>query len=131
MKIGRQIIISTIGYVLSFLFGFISIKILTTGLGASSYGIYSLIFSTIGIAVIFLTFGFDRYLFAKVPGEEKTKGFSFFTATYIFELIVASLVATLTIGGTGVLIVVSVILETVKQLESMLIMRSYEGFLKE
>ena len=40
-------------------------------------------------------------------------------------------VATLTIGGTGVLIVVSVILETVKQLESMLIMRSYEGFLKE
>lgn len=40
-------------------------------------------------------------------------------------------VATLTIGGTGVLIVVSVILETAKQLESMLIMRSYEGFLKE
>lgn len=40
-------------------------------------------------------------------------------------------VATLTIGGTGVLIVVSVILETTKQLESMLIMRSYEGFLKE
>jgi preprotein translocase subunit SecY len=40
-------------------------------------------------------------------------------------------VATLTIGGTGVLIVVSVILETAKQFEAMLIMRSYEGFLKE
>lgn len=39
-------------------------------------------------------------------------------------------VATLTIGGTGVLIVVSVILETAKQFESMLIMRNYEGFLK-
>ncbi len=34
------------------------------------------------------------------------------------------------VGGTGVLIVVSVVLETTKQLEAMLIMRSYEGFLK-
>jgi preprotein translocase subunit SecY len=33
-------------------------------------------------------------------------------------------------GGTGILIVVSVILETTKQLESMLVMRSYDGFLK-
>lgn len=32
-------------------------------------------------------------------------------------------------GGTGLLIVVSVVLETSKQLESQLIMRSYEGFL--
>jgi preprotein translocase subunit SecY len=39
-------------------------------------------------------------------------------------------IATLTIGGTGILIVVSVVLETVKSLESMMIMRSYEGFLK-
>jgi len=39
-------------------------------------------------------------------------------------------IATLTIGGTGILIVVSVVLETVKQLEAMMIMRSYEGFLK-
>jgi len=35
----------------------------------------------------------------------------------------------LTIGGTSILIVVSVVLETVKQLESQLLMRSYEGFL--
>lgn len=39
-------------------------------------------------------------------------------------------ITTLTIGGTGVLIVVSVVLETVKSLESMMVMRSYEGFLK-
>src|SRR4030043_244516 len=39
-------------------------------------------------------------------------------------------IATLTIGGTGILIVVSVILETTRQLEAMMTMRSYEGFLK-
>jgi preprotein translocase subunit SecY len=39
--------------------------------------------------------------------------------------------ATLLIGGTGVLIVVSVVLETVKSLEAQLVMRNYDGFLKE
>lgn len=39
-------------------------------------------------------------------------------------------ITTLTLGGTGILIVVSVILETSKQLEALLVMRSYEGFLK-
>ena len=39
-------------------------------------------------------------------------------------------VATLTIGGAGILIVVSVVLETMRQLESMLVMRDYEGFLE-
>lgn len=39
-------------------------------------------------------------------------------------------IANLTIGGTGILIVVSVVLETVKGIEAQLIMRSYEGFLK-
>ncbi len=37
----------------------------------------------------------------------------------------------LLIGGTGILIVVSVVLETVKQIEAQLVMRNYEGFLKE
>lgn len=37
---------------------------------------------------------------------------------------------TLTIGGTALLIVVSVVLETMKQIESQLTMREYEGFLK-
>lgn len=40
-------------------------------------------------------------------------------------------VTTLLVGGTGILIVVSVILETVKTLEAQLVMRNYEGFLKE
>ncbi len=39
-------------------------------------------------------------------------------------------ITTLTLGGTGILIVVSVVLETTKQLEAMLVMRSYEGFLE-
>ncbi|OGY18946.1 MAG: preprotein translocase subunit SecY [Candidatus Chisholmbacteria bacterium RIFCSPHIGHO2_12_FULL_49_9] len=39
-------------------------------------------------------------------------------------------IVTLSIGGAGILIVVSVILETTKQLEAMLVMRSYEGFLE-
>jgi len=39
-------------------------------------------------------------------------------------------VTTLTIGGAGILIVVSVVLETMRQLESMLVMRDYEGFLE-
>ena len=38
---------------------------------------------------------------------------------------------TFTIGGTSILIVVSVVLETVKQIEAQLVMRNYEGFLKK
>lgn len=38
--------------------------------------------------------------------------------------------ASLTLGGTGILIVVSVVLETMKQLESQMVMRDYEGFLE-
>jgi len=40
-------------------------------------------------------------------------------------------VTTMLVGGTGVLIVVSVVLETVKTLEAQLVMRNYEGFLKK
>ena len=39
-------------------------------------------------------------------------------------------ISTLIIGGTGTLIVVSVILDTAKQFESKLVERNYEGFLK-
>lgn len=39
-------------------------------------------------------------------------------------------ISTIAIGGTGLLIVVSVVVETAKQIESQLVMRSYEGFLK-
>lgn len=37
-------------------------------------------------------------------------------------------VTAMTIGGTAILIVVSVVLETMKQVESQLVMRDYEGF---
>ena len=37
-------------------------------------------------------------------------------------------VQTLALGGTGILIVVSVVLETIKTMEAQLVMRSYEGF---
>lgn len=37
-------------------------------------------------------------------------------------------ITTFTIGGTGILIVVSVVLETIRQIESQLVMRDYEGF---
>lgn len=39
-------------------------------------------------------------------------------------------IASLTIGGTSILIVVSVVLETVKSFEAQLLARNYEGFLK-
>lgn len=39
-------------------------------------------------------------------------------------------ISALAIGGTSILIVVSVVLETVKQIEAQLVMRNYEGFLK-
>ena len=34
------------------------------------------------------------------------------------------------LGGTGLLIVVSVIVETMKQIEAQLLMRNYEGFIR-
>jgi len=34
----------------------------------------------------------------------------------------------LTVGGTSILIVVAVVIETIKQIESQLVMRDYEGF---
>jgi preprotein translocase subunit SecY len=38
-------------------------------------------------------------------------------------------ISTLVVGGTGLLIIVSVVLESMKQLQAMLVMRHYEGFL--
>lgn len=42
----------------------------------------------------------------------------------------ATNIQNLVIGGTGILIVVSVILETIKSIEAQLVMRNYEGFNK-
>ena len=43
----------------------------------------------------------------------------------------ATNVQNLLLGGTGILIVVSVILETIKAIEAQLVMRNYEGFAKK
>ncbi|HSX19102.1 MAG TPA: preprotein translocase subunit SecY [Candidatus Saccharimonadales bacterium] len=40
-------------------------------------------------------------------------------------------ITTLLIGGTGLLIVVSVVLETTKQIESLIVMKDYDSFLKK
>jgi preprotein translocase subunit SecY len=40
-------------------------------------------------------------------------------------------VQTLLLGGTSILIVVSVVLETIKKIEANLVMRNYEGFLRK
>jgi preprotein translocase subunit SecY len=37
---------------------------------------------------------------------------------------------TLGLGGTSLLIVVSVVVETMKQIEAQLMMRNYEGFIR-
>jgi len=39
-------------------------------------------------------------------------------------------VSNLILGGTGILIVVSVVLETIKAVEAQLVMRNYEGYNK-
>lgn len=59
-------------------------------------------------------------------------GAIFLGAIAVLPLVVQGFtgLATLTIGGTALLIVVSVVLETMKQIESQMTMREYEGFLK-
>lgn len=59
-------------------------------------------------------------------------GSLFLGAVAVLPFIMQSLtgITTLVIGGTGLLIVVSVVLEAMKQLQSMLVMRHYEGFLR-
>ena len=47
---------------------------------------------------------------------------------YLFETLLG-VTALVTIGGSGLLIVVSVVLETLRQIESMLVTRNYERFL--
>lgn len=71
---------------------------------------------------VFLKFVLNRITLA---------GALFLGAIAILPLIVQGILGlrTLTIGGTALLIVVSVVLETMKQVESQLTMREYEGFI--
>jgi preprotein translocase subunit SecY len=59
---------------------------------------------------------------------EKKLGQNFLFNTQIIEKIIQQVsgIATLTVGGTSLLIVVAVIIETVKQIDSQLVMRDYE-----
>ncbi len=68
--------------------------------------------------------------FHKILNRITLVGALFLGLIAIMPLIVrgASGIATMTIGGTAILIVVSVVLETMKQVESQLVMRDYEGF---
>lgn len=97
-KIGRQIVIFVIVRFLILLLGFVGVKYLTNSLSISTYGIYSLIFITIAILSACLELGFRYYLISKVPGERKTKGFSYFTTNFLFKLILVSAVVILTIS---------------------------------
>jgi len=51
------------------------------------------------------------------------------TAPSVLGLLVPSL-TNIALGGTGLLIVVSVVVETMKQIEAQLLMRNYEGFIR-
>jgi preprotein translocase subunit SecY len=51
------------------------------------------------------------------------------TAPSVIGLLVPSLTS-IALGGTGLLIVVSVVVETMKQIEAQLLMRNYEGFIR-
>lgn len=59
-------------------------------------------------------------------------GALFLAAIAVLPILVrnATNIATLSLGGTSILIVVSVVLETVKSLQAMLVMRGYEEFLE-
>jgi preprotein translocase subunit SecY len=51
----------------------------------------------------------------------------------VLPLIVAAIIpgtSGLQLGGTSILIVVSVVVETMKQLEAQMLMRHYEGFIR-
>jgi len=52
------------------------------------------------------------------------------SALPMFKNLQSSTTGGVAIGGTSVLIVVSVVVETMKQLEAQLLMRSYEGFIR-
>ena len=51
-------------------------------------------------------------------------------APYALRAVNPALPQELALGGTGLLIVVSVVVETMKQIEAQLMMRNYEGFIR-
>jgi preprotein translocase subunit SecY len=51
-------------------------------------------------------------------------------APYVVSALLPGLGNSFSLGGTGILIVVSVVVETMKQIEAQLLMRNYEGFIR-
>ena len=72
----------------------------------------------------------ERYL-AKTLNRLTLPGSLFLTAIAVIPLLVfaASNISGFPFGGTSILIIVGVVLETMKQIDSQLMMRNYEGFL--
>ncbi len=66
----------------------------------------------------------------KISNRITLTGAIFLGIVAVLPFIVQNLtgIKTLAIGGTGILIVVSVVIETIKQIEAQLIMRDYEAF---
>ncbi|EKE10679.1 MAG: hypothetical protein ACD_15C00213G0004, partial [uncultured bacterium] len=71
----------------------------------------------------------SEFLF-KIMNRITLAGSMFLGTIAVLPLIVQGFtgVSALTIGGTSILIVVSVVIETIKQIEGQLVMRDYEGF---
>jgi preprotein translocase subunit SecY len=70
-----------------------------------------------------------EYLY-KIMNRITLTGSLFLGLIAVLPLIIKAFsgIGTIAIGGTSILIVVSVVIETVKQIESQLVMRDYEGF---
>lgn len=71
----------------------------------------------------------SEYL-SKVMNRVTVAGSMFLGTIAVLPLMMQGLtgIQALTVGGTSILIVVSVVIETIKQIESQLVMRDYEGF---
>ncbi len=70
---------------------------------------------------------------SRVTNRITLGGALFLASLAVLPLIVASLIPGtqgLQLGGTSILIVVSVVVETMKQLEAQMLMRHYEGFIR-
>jgi preprotein translocase subunit SecY len=70
---------------------------------------------------------------SRVTNRITLGGALFLAALAVLPLIVSAAIpgtANLRLGGTSMLIVVSVVVETMKQLEAQMLMRHYEGFIR-
>jgi preprotein translocase subunit SecY len=70
---------------------------------------------------------------ARVTNRITLGGALFLASLAVLPLVVSGLIpgtSGLQLGGTSILIVVSVVVETMKQLEAQMLMRNYEGFIR-